>query len=218
MEQNDNNNNNNSNDELLTRLIRIEEILTRERTVTPALSESAHGGSLATNRDVPYPKTLATTSANTQISTRSDADRDQRTNSARVPVRKAHIEDALIEYFGVQEDDVSTTMRDITINLMKPICNYIKEKILGRGLPLTTMWSQIPDGIRDRAIDRFEQRAHTSLRINLERCKESWIGEYVLHQGWNNCAGPLKRKRRRQEQQRELTPSPTPDEETDDDR
>ena len=59
------------------------------------------------------------------------------------------------------------------------------------------MWSQIPDGICDRALDCFEHRAYTSLVINLGRCKETWIAEYIL-QYWNNPADPLKLKKQKQ--------------------
>ncbi|KAG2211046.1 hypothetical protein INT45_001102 [Circinella minor] len=95
---------------------------------------------------------------------------------------------------------------------MKSTCNYIKEKLLTRNLPLIMMWSQIPDDIRDRAIERFEQHSYTSLGINLGRCKENWIAEYVLHQGWSNRAGLLKRKQKNLQQEPELTPSASPDE------
>ena len=82
-------------------------------------------------------------------------------------------------------------------------------------MSLRTPWIRIPQGIRSRAIERFESKAEHVLPICLSLCEGSRISHYCLHLGWNNLIGQERRRENgeatNEEARFRLTPSPPPE-------
>ena len=130
-------------------------------------------------------------------------------------VNNEHIDNALFAFFHVSPEDVESARNDLMTHLMRVVRAFIVERLRQRDLSPRTPWIRIPQGIRSRAIDRFESKAEHVLRIHLSLCEGSWISHHCLHSRWNNLIGQERRRENgeatNEEARFRLTPSPPPE-------
>ncbi|KAI7852537.1 hypothetical protein BDC45DRAFT_607124 [Circinella umbellata] len=106
-------------------------------------------------------------------------------------VNNDHIDNALLTFFHVPEEDIESVRNYLTTHLMRVVRGFIE------------------------AIEIYESKAHEVLHLQLSSCEGSWIAQHCLHSGWNNFVRPEQRSERESQTENgstrfALSPSPSP--------
>ncbi|KAG2217973.1 hypothetical protein INT45_001407 [Circinella minor] len=133
-------------------------------------------------------------------------------------VNNDHIDNALLTFFHVPEEDIESVRNDLTTHLMRVVRGFIEDRLRQHNLSsMTTKWINIPKSIKSRAIEIYESKTHEVLHLQLSSCEGSWIAQHCLHSGWNNFVGSERRSERESQTENgstrfalSLSPSPLP--------